>query len=133
MSVVIRNWRSVKPVIAHGAGIDWRLLSMNRKTSGDIEAEVGSEYRCLKSITYVSLAWLQPGLSYEPHMHDDHEEVYYIIKGRGKIRVGNDVKEFRDGDAIYIPEGMVHEIINDSDEIIEFIAFGGYIKGDKGT
>ena len=126
--LVVRNWREVRPVIAHGAGIDWRLLSMAGKTSGDINAETPQEARCLKAITYVSLAWLQPGLSYEPHKHEDHEEVYYIIKGRGKIRVGKDIKEFRDGDVIYIPEGEIHEIINDSDEMVEFLAFGGYTK-----
>ncbi len=124
--LVIRNWRNVKPVIAHGAGIDWRLLSMPGKTSGDIEAKTDPEASCLKTVTYVSLAWLQPGQSYEPHKHEDHEEIYYIIRGRGRIRVGNEYREFRDGDAIYIPEGEVHEIINDSDEMVEFLAFGGY-------
>ncbi len=124
--LVIRNWRSVRPTIAHGAGIDWRLMSMPLKTGGDIDVEVDQESMCLKVITYVSLAWLQPGLRYEPHKHEDHEELYYIIRGRGRIRVGDETREFRDGDLIYIPVGAEHEIINDGEEIVEFLAFGGY-------
>lgn len=126
--VVIRNWRMVKPVIAHGAGIDWRLMSMSMKTSGDINAEVDSEFQCLKAITYVSLAWLQQGLSYEPHKHNDHEELYYIIKGRGRIRVDEEIREFRDGDLIYIPVGAEHEITNEGTDMVEFLAFGGFIR-----
>lgn len=129
MSAMIKNWRNVKPVIAHKSGIDWRLMSMpGPKTSGDIEVKIDKEALCLKSITYVSLAWLQPGLSYESHSHSDHEELYYIIKGKGKITVDGVVRRLRDGDLIYIPENSLHEISNDGEEIIEFLAFGGLTK-----
>ena len=122
----MRNWRNVRPTIAHKSGMDWRLLAMDRKTHGDIEAEVEPMYRCLKSITYVSLAKLQPSLSYEPHQHEDHEEVYYIISGNGQIKIGNETARFRDGDVIYIPEKRVHSITNDGSEMVEFLAFGGF-------
>lgn len=125
--VIVRNWRSVEPTIAHKAGIDWRLLSMNAKTSGDINTQTESKFQCLKKITYVSLAQLQPGLSYEPHKHEDHEEVYYIIKGKGRIKIGNENAKFRDGDVIYIPEKMMHSITNEGDEVVEFLAFGGLL------
>ena len=125
--VIVRNWRNVHPVIAHKSGLDWRLLSMaGSKTSGDIEAEVEPEFRCLKTITYISLAKLQPTLSYERHTHDDHEEVYYIIAGRGNIKIGNEKTKFRDGDIIYIPEKSAHSITNDGEEMVEFLAFGGH-------
>jgi mannose-6-phosphate isomerase-like protein (cupin superfamily) len=125
--VIVRNWRSVEPTIAHKAGIDWRLLSMNSKTSGDIDVQTEPRFRCLKKITYVSLAQLQPGLSYEPHKHEDHEEVYYIIKGKGRIKIGNEDTKFRDGDVIYIPEKKMHSITNEGDEMVEFLAFGGLL------
>ena len=65
-------------------------------------------------------------LSYEPHHHEDHEEVYYIINGAGKIKMGNEETGLRDGDIIYIPENTTHSIINDGEETIDFLAFGGY-------
>lgn len=123
--MIVRNWRSVSPTIAHGSGIDWRLLSMAARTSGDIDAEVEPKFQCLKKITYVSLAKLQPGLSYEPHLHKDHEELYYIIRGQGSIEIGGERAKFRDGDIIYIPEKEMHSITNEGDEMVEFLAFGG--------
>lgn len=99
---------------------------MKAKTHGDIDAEVDPKFQCLKSITYVSLAKLQPTLSYEKHDHRDHEEIYYIISGNGHIKIGDEVARFRDGDIIYIPEKTSHSITNDGAEMVEFLAFGGY-------
>ena len=124
--IIIRNWRDAHPTIAQESGLYWRLLSNGEKTSGDIESKLEPKYECLKSITYVSLAKLQPRLSYEPHHHKDHEEVYYIINGSGKIKIGNEEAHFRDGDIIYIPENTTHSITNDSEEMIDFLAFGGF-------
>jgi mannose-6-phosphate isomerase-like protein (cupin superfamily) len=130
--IIKRNWRDAHPTIAHQSGLDWRLLSSTMKTSGDIEeSELDPQYRCLKVITYVSFAKLQPRLSYEPHLHDDHEEVYYIINGTGRIRVGNEEVKFRDGDIIYIAENTVHSIINDGEEMVDFLAFGGFTGKEK--
>jgi mannose-6-phosphate isomerase-like protein (cupin superfamily) len=86
----------------------------------------------LKTITYVSLAKLQPSLSYEPHEHQDHEEIYYIINGSGHIKIGDEIAKFRDGDVIYIPEKTNHSITNDSNEMVEFLAFGGFTDMKKG-
>lgn len=98
---------------------------MATKTHGDIDVELEPKFQCLKSITYVSLARLQPSLSYEPHDHQDHEEIYYIISGKGHIKIDGETAQFRDGDVIYIPEKTVHSITNDGDQMVEFLAFGG--------
>jgi len=95
------------------------------KTDGDIDVERTPQYQCLKAITYVSLARLQPTLSYESHSHKDHEEVYYILSGNGSIKIDNEVAKFRDGDIIYIPVNKIHSITNEGDEMVEFLAFGG--------
>ena len=99
---------------------------MAAKTHGDIDAEVEPRFQCLKAITYVSLAKLQPSLSYEPHDHRDHEEIYYIISGSGYITIDGETTRFNDGDVIYIPEKAVHSIANDGNEMVEFLAFGGF-------
>jgi mannose-6-phosphate isomerase-like protein (cupin superfamily) len=126
LALIVRNWRNVYPTIAHKSGLDWRLLSMKTKTHGDIDTDIDPKFQCLNSITYVSLAKLQPTLSYEKHDHQDHEELYYIINGNGKIKIGDEVVRFRDGDIIYIPEKTSHSITNDGNEMVEFLAFGGF-------
>jgi mannose-6-phosphate isomerase-like protein (cupin superfamily) len=126
LALIVRNWRNVYPTIAHKSGLDWRLLSMKTKTHGDIDTDIDPKFQCLNSITYISLAKLQPTLSYEKHDHQDHEELYYIINGNGKIKIGDEVARFRDGDIIYIPEKTGHSITNDGNEMVEFLAFGGF-------
>ncbi len=43
-----------------------------------------------------------------PHYHDHTAEIYYILSGVGRMRVGDEVFEVEPGTAIYIPPGMVH-------------------------
>ena len=125
--IIKRNWRDIHPTIAHQSGVDWRLRSSAIRTSGDIEeTTLDPQCNCLKAITYVSYAKLQPHHSYEPHHHDDHEDVHYVINGIGRIRVGSEETGLRDGDIIYIPKNTTHSIINDGEETIDFLAFGGY-------
>ncbi|NLX69765.1 MAG: cupin domain-containing protein [Clostridiales bacterium] len=115
------NWRDVVPTIAHDAGIDWRLLSgQSLKDENDPSA-------CMEGMMYIARACLQPSLSYHPHAHDDHEEVYYIIRGKGEIRIDDEVQPIRDGDIIYIGVNQVHEIRNTGDEMMEFLAVGAQV------
>jgi mannose-6-phosphate isomerase-like protein (cupin superfamily) len=130
--VIKRNWCDVHPTIAYQIGIDWRLLSSIDKAREDMQGSaLDPQYRCLKAITYVSFAELQPRLSHEPLVHNNHEEIFYIINGTGKIKIGNEEARLRDGDIIYIPENTTHSIVNDGEEMLKFLAFGGYTGKQK--
>ena len=108
------------------------MLSSIDKSREDIQGSaLDPQYRCLKAITFVSFAELQPRLSHEPLIHDNREEVFYIITGTGKIKIGNEEARVKDGDIIYIPENTAHSIINDGEEMLKFLAFGGYTGKQK--
>jgi mannose-6-phosphate isomerase-like protein (cupin superfamily) len=49
--------------------------------------------------------------------------LYYIINGKGKIRIGDEESLFRDGDIIHIPERTGHTITNNGEETID----GGFM------
>lgn len=117
------NWKNVKPTIAHEAGIDWQLLK------GQSLRDINNPFACMKGMMYVARALLQPGLSYHPHAHDDHEEVYYIIKGKGQIRIDDDEDDIEEGDIVYIGPNQIHEIKNTGQEMIEFLAFAAEVHG----
>ena len=120
--MIVKNWREIVPTIAHLSGIDWRLLSDEEDKGVDMGAV------CLKGMKMISLAWLQPGLSYQPHSHPNHEEIYCIISGKGTMRIDEEKRKIRDGDVIYIPVNGVHQIINDGDEMIKFLAMEAEVK-----
>ena len=42
------------------------------------------------------------------HSHDDMEEVYYVVTGKGIMIVGDDEYEVEQGDALYVPPGLYH-------------------------
>jgi len=42
------------------------------------------------------------------HIHVQHEEVVYVVKGSGTMRLGDERREVREGDIVYIPRKTVH-------------------------
>lgn len=47
------------------------------------------------------------------HKHPELEEVYYILSGRGKMKVGDEIYDIKKGDVFAIePKDMSHKAIN---------------------
>lgn len=46
------------------------------------------------------------------HSHQDREEVYYVIQGRGRMVVGDSEYDISTGDALYVPFGVFHTTYN---------------------
>ena len=46
------------------------------------------------------------------HSHKQHEEVYYVIQGKGKMVVGDTEYDIKSGDALYVPFGLFHTTYN---------------------
>jgi len=51
-----------------------------------------------------------------PHYHRNRDEIYYIVKGRGIMKVNNEVRAIREGDVILIPKKSVHSLENKGEE-----------------
>lgn len=62
------------------------------------------------------------GNSIGMHDHVDDFEVYYILKGKGKVLDNDELVEVSVGDVIYTGDGNIHFIENIGDEELEFIA-----------
>jgi quercetin dioxygenase-like cupin family protein len=56
-------------------------------------------------------ARLPVGASTQEHFHPRAEEIYYITHGTGKIRIEGETREVRAGDAIAIPPGQKHKLV----------------------
>ncbi len=55
------------------------------------------------------------------HYHPVAEEIYYITDGTGRIRIGDEEREVRPGDAIAIPPGQEHKIWNTGTSVLRFL------------
>jgi mannose-6-phosphate isomerase-like protein (cupin superfamily) len=70
------------------------------------------------AITWVEVA---PGSSQKQHHHEP-EQVYVIIKGTGRMKVGEEESEVAPGDMVYIPPDVPHSIVNTSTEALVYVS-----------
>jgi len=66
-------------------------------------------------------ARLPPGASTTPHYHSLTEEIYYLLEGSGRMRIGDETRDVEPGDAIAIPPGAIHTITNTGTDTLRFL------------
>ena len=64
-----------------------------------------------------TLAWgtLSPGHEPRPHTHP-HEQIVYIVSGRGTFTVGDETTDVEQGDMLVVPSGVLHSAVAGGDE-----------------
>jgi mannose-6-phosphate isomerase-like protein (cupin superfamily) len=68
---------------------------------------------------------LPPGCAVTPHQHQELEEIYYVLSGKGLMTVGDDTREVSTGDAIYVPRGKRHTLNNTGSDPIKLLLVCG--------
>ena len=66
-------------------------------------------------------ARLLPGGSTQEHYHVVTEEIYFVTEGQGRIRIEDEVREVKSGDAIAIPPGHKHKLWNTGNAILRLL------------
>lgn len=59
------------------------------------------------------------------HSHRAEEEMFFVVKGRGTLRYGDETRPIRAGDVICCPIGgpeSAHQIVNDSDAELAYLS-----------
>jgi mannose-6-phosphate isomerase-like protein (cupin superfamily) len=74
--------------------------------------------------TNLAITWVrgEPGSQQGLHAHEDSEQVYVIVRGRGLMIVDNEEREVEAGQAILIPAGAEHAIRNTGSEPLEYVS-----------
>ena len=72
------------------------------------------------SVGLYVLAVGQPDLQ-QPHVED---EVYYVVSGRGKITVGDDVRDVRPGSIVFVAATVPHKFHDITEDLTLLVAFG---------
>jgi mannose-6-phosphate isomerase-like protein (cupin superfamily) len=66
-------------------------------------------------------ATLYPGKSTQAHRHPQSEEIYYFLRGSGRLRIGAEEAAVAAGALVFIPAGSVHECWNTGSEPLVFL------------
>jgi len=59
------------------------------------------------------------------HSHRVNDEMFFVVSGRGEVRIGDHRWKIREGDVIACPPGgpeTAHQIINNSDSELKYLA-----------
>ena len=56
------------------------------------------------------------------HSHEEAEQVYVIVRGRGRMQVAGDDEEVGEGDLVFIPPATHHGIVNDGTETLVYVS-----------
>ncbi len=103
MSVKHSSEIPIEPVTA-GAGASRQVL---------ISPEEGSNFAMRKFI-------MEPGGGMPRHTNQvEHEQ--YVLRGRARVGIGDEVLEVTRDDVVYIPAGVPHWYQTEGDETFEFL------------
>lgn len=61
-------------------------------------------------------ATVPPGAETAEHYHRRTEELYYFVRGQGRMRLGQEDTEIGVGDCVVIPPGIPHKLWNTGSE-----------------
>jgi mannose-6-phosphate isomerase-like protein (cupin superfamily) len=66
----------------------------------------------------MSVTWLEVpnGIDQELHSHEEAEQVYIVVSGRGTMTVAGDRQEVARGDLVLVPPATDHSIENSNSE-----------------
>jgi mannose-6-phosphate isomerase-like protein (cupin superfamily) len=90
------------------------------KDGSEIRELLAHRNSCIRKQSLAE-ARLPPGAATTRHYHPQTEEIYYILTGSGQMTIGNDMRQVGPGDAIAIPPGEVHQIVNNGDVALVFL------------
>jgi mannose-6-phosphate isomerase-like protein (cupin superfamily) len=92
---------------------------INRAAAAPFITKDGSEIRELLSHRNSGIrnqtlaeATLAVGTATQEHYHPKAEEIYYIVRGKGRMKIDGEEREVGPQDAIAIPPGARHKLWN---------------------
>lgn len=79
----------------------------------------------------VFIVVLEPGEAPPLHVHDDTEQVFYVLEGAGLLQIGESAKRFavRPGDVVRIPPATYHRIFCDGAKPLRYLSIDCFVGG----
>ena len=105
----IKNWRDVQPNISHLSAVHWGCLR-SIKEGGD------DDRHRLDRLGGFARHALQGRKTSDFHKHEALEQVYYILSGKGEVLFEDQRYPVEDGDAVYLPADIHHQMFNTMNE-----------------
>ena len=79
------------------------------------------------------LMTLPPGCDIGEEVHEDRDQFFRVEAGKGEVRIDGKSSPIEDDDAIIVPAGARHNIVNTGDEPLRFYTIYGPPEHRDGT
>jgi uncharacterized cupin superfamily protein len=107
------DYRLLRADVAH-----WRESNQMKVLNTDLAKQL--EARSLGA----RLWRLRPGDASTRHRHGTQEELYMLLEGRGRVRVGDELLTLGPLDSLLIEPPLVRQIFNDTDQDALWLVVG---------
>jgi mannose-6-phosphate isomerase-like protein (cupin superfamily) len=79
----------------------------------------------------VFIVVLEPGEAPPLHVHDDTEQVFYVLEGAGLLQIGESAERtvVKPGDVVRIPPGRYHRIFCDGAKPLRYLSIDCFVGG----
>jgi mannose-6-phosphate isomerase-like protein (cupin superfamily) len=96
------------------------LIPLLTKDGSTVREYFNPASSSLKNLSLAE-AFVAPGSSTMPHIHNDSQEIYYILEGEGVMALGDGRINVIAGDAILIMPGTAHQIIKTGEKGLKIL------------
>jgi uncharacterized cupin superfamily protein len=104
--------------VLHAADAFWRPSNQMGVQNTDLAKQ-------LASTALGARLWrLAPGQSSTRHRHEVQEELYVVLEGTGRMRVGEELLTLAPLSAVVVDAGTVRQVFNDTDEDALWLVVG---------
>jgi len=103
----IINSKNIKKTLAHGNVLRKKIINQS-----DVRSNIQT----------INDAYLLKGKSFEDDYHEDCEEIYYFLEGKGEMKINKKIFKVRKGDCIVIDAKENHGLKNKSSKVLRWIS-----------
>jgi uncharacterized cupin superfamily protein len=96
----------------------WRPSNQMGVLNTDLAKQLGAA-------TLGARLWrLKPGQASTRHRHTREDELYVLLEGRGRVRIGDELLTLEPLSALYVEADTVRQVFNDTDADALWLVFG---------
>jgi quercetin dioxygenase-like cupin family protein len=88
------------------------------KFEGSQESQVVKRVPILTDQLMATLLLIEPQTTVPSHLHQDQDEILYIIEGAGKISIGKTTQIIEEGMLILVPRNVPHNFSTSKDKLL---------------
>jgi uncharacterized cupin superfamily protein len=115
---VMSSMERVTPRVLHVADAYWRPSNQMGVLNTDLAKQLGAE-------ALGARMWLlRPGQASTKHRHAEQTELYVVLTGTGRMRIGDDVHSLAPHSSVLVEPSAVRQIFNDTGEDALWLVVG---------